>query len=219
MVAEGLLEEGGSDDDDDSMWYTDDPDNSWQHDSPSPDSSRQLQAQPRLLVTRLQADGTNSRPGSPDPSGNNTQQQQEAAAVAGHEFVAQLAAAVQQQRQEQGDAASQGSDASDAAAAAYFDNSYFGLPTDASAAPKDLQELQVAVSKNLEALLPRDGTWTGSSYPPRFDEMLSPYAARLEPPEPDFDLDLDPGFDYVPDFDFDPEFDDDMFDFDVDFEA
>jgi hypothetical protein len=98
------------------------------------------------------------------------------------------------------------------------------LPADPSAAPQDLQELQAAVTKNLEALLPKDTTWAGS-YPPRFDEVLSPpgdeggYVGSA----PEFDFD-DPGFDYLPDFDydpdFDPDFDDDMLDmFDFDIEA
>ena len=93
----------------------------------------------------------------------------------------------------------------------------------------------------LQALLPKDTTtWgqAGSSYPPRFDEVLSPSAAGagagggyIDPPNPGFgdlddvDDDLDPGFDYVPDFDFEydadfgplddfdhPELEDDVFD-------
>lgn len=83
------------------------------------------------------------------------------------------------------------------------------------------QELQAVVSKNLEALLPRDTTWAGS-YPPRFDEVLSPVGAdahggRYLEPDPEFDFDFD--YDYVPNFDFDPEFDpefeEDMLDFDI----
>lgn len=86
--------------------------------------------------------------------------------------------------------------------------------------PPFLQELQAVVSKNLEALLPRDTTWAGS-YPPRFDELLSPagpddQGGRFLEPDPEFDFDA---FDYVPDFDFDPEFDpefeEDMLDFDI----
>jgi hypothetical protein len=90
------------------------------------------------------------------------------------------------------------------------------------ASPSLLQELQAVVSKNLEALLPRDTTWAGS-YPPRFDEVLSPVGAdatqhggRYLEPDPEFDFGE---FDYVPDFDFDPEFDpefeEDMLDFDI----
>lgn len=220
MAAEGYIQDEDDQDSDGSLWYTDEQEHSWQQDSHSSSSPQQQQDS-----TQTQA---------------HVQQQQDA----GQQFLRHLAAAQQQQQ----DGVQQGADrtASKAGSVAdaggeYFDDSYFGLPADESAAPRDLQELQAAVSKNLEALLPKDTTWSGS-YPPRFDEVLSPADAGgyIHPgsergyidrgdeaggyigPAPEFDFDLDPGFDYVPDFDYDPDFDPDfdddmldMFDFDI----
>lgn len=87
------------------------------------------------------------------------QLQQEQQQAPGQEFLRQLAAATtaQQQQQQEGThqpgsrPASAASD--DEAAGSYFDDSYFGLPADASAAPHDLQVRLVSlVSVKVEVL-------------------------------------------------------------------
>jgi hypothetical protein len=129
MVAEGLLYELDNASED-SMWYTDDPHDSWQHDSPSSDRQQQ----------------------HAQPDESSPQQQEAGQQAAGQDFLRRLTEAVQRQRQEDPSSRPQaGSEASDAeAGGAYFDDSYFGLPAEPSGAPQDLQELQAVVSKNLE---------------------------------------------------------------------
>jgi hypothetical protein len=100
MVAEGLLDQDENSDAD-SMWYTDDPEHTWQHDSPSSDRHRQQQ-QDSLQLQQQQQDAADA-------------QQQ----AAGEQFLRRLAAAVEQGAQGS-PATSQASDTD--AAAAYFDD-------------------------------------------------------------------------------------------------
>lgn len=151
MVADGLLDELDHASED-SMWYTDDPHDSWQHDSPSSDRQQQ----------------------HAQPDESSLQQQEAGQQAAGQDFLRRLAEAVQQLQQENPSSRPHaGSEASDAdAAGAYFDDSYFGLPAEPSGAPQDLQELQAVVSKNLEvglscAFAPSADTVDGSNTLPQ----------------------------------------------------
>lgn len=116
LVADSMLEHEYDSDGEDNMWLSDDnPEHQdWQQQG---SHQQQLQLQ---------------------------QEQQQAA---GQDFLRQLATATtaQQQQQQEGTRqpaslpASAASSDGAAAAGAYFDDSYFGLPADASAAPQDLQ--------------------------------------------------------------------------------
>jgi hypothetical protein len=226
MVAEQQQGEDTEDADEDSMWYASDAKHSWHPDTPSSSNSQQHEPafQEQHWSQQQQHEG---------PAGLEQQQSEQEQQQAGQELLMRLAEAAQrqQQQQQQGEARSDNSAPADSKGD-YFDDSYFGMPTDPSAQPQDMQELQAVVSRNLQALLPKDTTWAAGSYPPRFNEVLSPVGPGLngpglngpglngpglDGPDPEFDLDgLDPGFDYVPDFDFDNEPD---FDFDPDLES
>lgn len=207
----------GDDYSEDSLWFTDELEHSWQHDNPSQDPQFPLQP---ITLDELIDDMTDTAATRHRTSSPIDMQQGEGQ---------------RQQGQQQDTVTPHCSAESDAGA--YFDDSYFGLSADQPAAPQDLQELQATLNRNLEVLLPKDTTW-GESYPPRFDELLSPGAMQpaganhppledlgleFEPDfDPEFDPEFDPRFDYVPDFDFDPEFDPgfddaamDMFEFDL----